>query len=394
MTPERRAGVAPQPGDAAQPGFSTRAIHAGQAPDPTTGAVAVPIYQTSTFVQRGVGDHQGYEYARTGNPTRTAYEAAVASLEGGAWGVAFASGMAAIDTILKLVSAGDHVIVADDVYGGTFRLFDKVLSRFGVAFSFVDLTDPSAVDAAARPTTRFVWIETPTNPMLKIVDIAAVAERAHALGARVVVDNTFASPFLQRPLALGADLVMHSATKYLGGHSDVVGGIVLGDDPALESELRFLQNAAGAVPGPFDCWLILRGVKTLALRMRRHSDSAAWIAAWLDDHPAVAHVIYPGLASHPGHEVASRQMQGGFGGMISFTLQAGGRDAADVVARTKYFKLAESLGGVESLIELPSAMTHLSTADSALAVPAGLIRISVGIEDVADLMADLDQAIG
>ncbi|MEO8082505.1 MAG: cystathionine gamma-synthase [Ardenticatenales bacterium] len=382
MTEERSAG------------FSTRAIHAGQAPDPTTGAVAVPIYQTSTFVQRGVGDHQGYEYARTGNPTRTAYEAAVASLEGGAWGVAFASGMAAIDTILKLVSAGDHVIVADDVYGGTFRLFDKVLSRFGVAFSFVDLTDPAAVDAAARPTTRMVWIETPTNPMLKIVDIAAVAERAHALGARVVVDNTFASPFLQQPLALGADLVMHSATKYLGGHSDVVGGIVLGSDPALESELRFLQNAAGAVPGPFDCFLILRGVKTLALRMRRHSDSAAWIAAWLEDHPAVAHVIYPGLASHPGHAVASRQMQGGFGGMISFTLHAGGRDAADVVARTKYFKLAESLGGVESLIELPSAMTHLSTADSALAVPAGLIRISVGIEDVADLMADLDQAIG
>lgn len=374
-------------------GFGTRAIHAGQAPDPTTGAVTVPIYQTSTFVQRGVGDHQGYEYARTGNPTRTAYETCIASLEGGAWGLAFASGMAAIDTILKLLSAGDHVVVADDVYGGTFRLFDKVLSRFGIAFSFVDLTDPAAFEAALRPTTRIVWIETPTNPMLKIVDIAAVSARAKAAGAWVVVDNTFASPYLQQPLALGADLVMHSATKYLGGHSDVVGGIVVGNDGDIESRLRFLQNAAGAVPGPFDCWLVLRGLKTLALRMRQHCANAQAIAEWLEDQPAVAHVIYPGLPGDAGHAVAARQMRHGFGGMISFTLRPGGRSARDVVARTRYFKLAESLGGVESLIELPSAMTHLSTADSDIAVPVDLIRISVGIEDVADLMADLDQAL-
>ena len=374
-------------------GFGTRAIHAGQAPAPTTGAVTVPIYQTSTFVQRGVGDHQGYEYARTGNPTRTAYETCVASLEGGAWGLAFASGMAAIDTILKLLSAGDHVVVADDVYGGTFRLFDKVLSRFGIAFTFVDLTDPAAFEAALRPTTRIVWIETPTNPMLKIVDIAAVSSRARAAGAWVVVDNTFASPYLQQPLALGADLVMHSATKYLGGHSDVVGGVVVGNDGDIEARLRFLQNAAGAVPGPFDCWLVLRGLKTLALRMRQHCANAQAIAEWLDDQPAVAHVIYPGLPGDAGHAVAARQMRHGFGGMISFTLRPGGRSARDVVARTRYFKLAESLGGVESLIELPSAMTHLSTADSDIAVPVDLIRISVGIEDVADLMADLDQAL-
>lgn len=374
-------------------GFGTRAIHAGQEPDPATGAVAVPIYQTSTFVQRAVGDHQGYEYARTGNPTRTAYEACLASLEGGDWAAAFASGMAAIDTILKLLSAGDHVVVADDVYGGTFRLFDKVLARFGLAFTFVDLADPAALEAALRPTTRLVWVETPTNPMLKIVDIAAVAERAHAAGARVVVDNTFASPYLQQPLALGADLVMHSATKYLGGHSDVVGGIVVGRDRELETRLRFLQNAAGAVPGPLDCWLVLRGVKTLALRMRQHCQSAQRIAEWLDDHPAVAEVIYPGLPAHPGHAVAARQMAGGFGGMISFTLRPGAPAARDVVARTRYFRLAESLGGVESLIELPAAMTHLSTSDSALAVPPGLIRISVGIEDVEDLVADLDRAL-
>ena len=374
-------------------GFGTRAIHAGQAPDPTTGAVTVPIYQTSTFVQRGVGDHQGYEYARTGNPTRTAYETCVASLEGGAWGLAFASGMAAIDTILKLLSAGDHVVVADDVYGGTFRLFDKVLSRFGIAFTFVDLTDPAAFEAALRPTTRIVWIETPTNPMLKIVDIAAVSSRARAAGAWVVVDNTFASPYLQQPLALGADLVMHSATKYLGGHSDVVGGVVVGNDGDIEARLRFLQNAAGAVPGPFDCWLVLRGLKTLALRMRQHCANAQAIGEWLDDQPAVAHVICPGLPGDAGHAVAARQMRHGFGGMISFTLRPGGRSARDVVARTRYFKLAESLGGVESLIELPSAMTHLSTADSDIAVPVDLIRISVGIEDVADLMADLDQAL-
>lgn len=378
-------------------GFGTRAIHAGQEPDPATGAVAVPIYQTSTFVQRAVGDHQGYEYARTGNPTRTAYEACLASLEGGDWAAAFASGMAAIDTILKLLSAGDHVVVADDVYGGTFRLFDKVLARFGLAFTFVDLADPAALEAALRPTTRLVWVETPTNPMLKIVDIAAVAERAHAAGARVVVDNTFASPYLQQPLALGADLVMHSATKYLGGHSDVVGGIVVGRDRELETRLRFLQNAAGAVPGPLDCWLVLRGVKTLALRMRQHCQSAQRIAEWLDDHPAVAEVIYPGLPAHPGHAVAARQMAGGFGGMISFTLRPGAPAARDVVARTRYFRLAESLGGVESLIEHPAIMTHASLpaqVRAELGINDGLVRLSVGIEDVEDLVAELRDALG
>ncbi|MCB0215220.1 MAG: cystathionine gamma-synthase [Caldilineae bacterium] len=374
-------------------GFSTRAIHAGQAPDPSTGAVIVPIYQTSTYAQAEVGQHQGYEYSRTGNPTRTAYEAAMAAVEEGAWGLAFASGMAAIGTILYLLAAGDHVVAADDLYGGTYRLFDKVARRYGIGFDFVDMRDPDRVAAAIRPETRMVWVETPTNPMLKIVDIAAVAERARAAGAITVVDNTFASPFLQQPLTLGADLVMHSATKYIGGHSDIVGGIVVGRDEGLREQLAFLQNAAGAVPGPMDCWLALRGLKTLALRMARHSSSGMAIAEWLEDLPQVEQVIYPGLDSHPGHRVAARQMRGGFGGMVSFTLTGGEEAARRVVARTELFTLAESLGGVESLIELPSAMTHMSVQGSPLAVPPGLVRISVGIEDLDDLMADLDQAL-
>ena len=374
-------------------GFSTRAIHAGQAPDPSTGAVIVPIYQTSTYAQAEVGQHQGYEYSRTGNPTRTAYEAALAAVEEGTWGLAFASGMAAISTILYLLSAGDHVVAADDLYGGTYRLFDKVARRFGIGFDFVDMRDPDRVAAAIRPETRLVWVETPTNPMLKIVDIAAVAERARAAGAITVVDNTFASPFLQQPLSLGADLVMHSATKYIGGHSDIVGGIVVGRDEGLREQLAFLQNAAGAVPGPMDCWLALRGLKTLALRMARHSSSGMAVAEWLEDLPQVEQVIYPGLDSHPGHRVAARQMHGGFGGMVSFTLAGGEEAARRVVAKTELFTLAESLGGVESLIELPSAMTHMSVQGSPLAVPPGLVRISVGIEDLEDLMADLDQAL-
>lgn len=376
------------------PGFATRAIHAGQDPDPATGAVTVPIYQTSTFVQTEVGVHRGYEYARTGNPTRTAYETAVAALEGGAWGLAFASGMGATSTVLYLLSAGDHVVAADDLYGGTFRLFDTVLRRYGIAFSYVDMSDPARVEAALRPDTRLVWIESPTNPLLKIVDIAAVAERAHAAGARVAVDNTFASPYLQQPLDLGADLVVHSATKYLGGHSDVVGGVVVGRDPDLGERLRFLQNAAGIVPGPFDSWLVLRGLKTLALRMRQHAANGLAVAEWLADHPRVERVLYPGLPDHPNHAVAARQMPHGFGGMVSFTVRGGEAVARAVVARTRIFALAESLGGVESLIELPAAMTHASVAGSALAVPPALVRLSVGIEDVADLVADLDQALG
>ncbi len=374
-------------------GFATRAIHAGQAPDPSTGAVIVPIYQNSTYAQEEVGVHKGYEYSRTGNPTRTAYEAAAASVEGGDWGLAFASGMGAISTILYLLRAGDHVVAADDLYGGTYRLFDKVARRFGIAFDFIDMSDPERLVEVLRPETRLVWVETPTNPMLEIVDIAAVARIAQEAGAICAVDNTFASPYLQQPLALGADLVMHSATKYIGGHSDLVGGLVIGRDEELREQLAFLQNAAGIVPGPMDCWLALRGLKTLALRMIRHSTSGMNIAEFLDDHSAVERVIYPGLPDHPGHEVARRQMPSGYGGMVSFTLAGGEEAARRMVSRTRLFTLAESLGGIESLIELPAAMTHMSVADSALAVPPGLVRISVGIEDLEDLMEDLDQAM-
>ena len=375
-------------------GFSTRAIHEGQAPDPTTGAVIVPIYQTSTYAQEAVGEHKGYEYSRTGNPTRTAYETALASLENADWGLAFASGMGATSTLLYLLESGDHVLAADDLYGGTYRLFDKVLRRYGIDFSFVDLSDASVVAAALRPSTRMVWIETPTNPMLKLVDIAAVSAAARAQGCLVVVDNTFASPYLQQPLDLGADLVMHSATKYLGGHSDLVGGVVAGRGEELRARLAFLQNAAGVVPGPMDSWLALRGLKTLALRMERHSQSGLALATWLESHPRVERVIYPGLPSHPSHDLARRQMPRGHGGMVSFVVKGGEAEARRIVAATRLFTLAESLGGVESLIELPAAMTHLSVADSPLAVPPGLVRLSVGIEDLEDLRADLAQALG
>ena len=372
--------------------FDTLAIHAGQQPDPATGAVMTPIYQTSTFVQNGVGHHQGYEYARTGNPTRTALEACLAALEGAAHGLCFASGMAAIDTLLRLVKPGQHVLAGNDVYGGTYRLFQQVLSAYGLQFDFVDMADLAAVQAALKPTTRLVWIETPTNPLLKIFDISALAELAHAIGAQLAVDNTFASPYLQQPLGLGADFVIHSTTKYLGGHSDVVGGALLTNDTPAYEQLKFLQNAIGAVPGPLDCFLILRGVKTLGLRMERHSSNALKIAQFLADHPAVKQVMYPGLEDHPNHLVAKRQMRQ-YGGMISFLPAGGVVTAKRIVEKTQLFSLAESLGGVESLIELPAPMTHSSVANSPLAVDPTLIRLSVGIEDVDDLIEDLRQAL-
>ncbi len=374
--------------------IETLAIHAGQQPDPSTGAVMTPIYQTSTYAQSAVGEHKGYEYSRTGNPTRTALEACLAALEGGRYGLAFASGMAAIDTILRLVAAGEHVLAGNDVYGGTFRLLDKVLKAYGIEYSFVDMTDLNAVKAGLQPNTRLVWLETPTNPRLKIFDIAAIAKIAHANNARTLmgVDNTFATPYLQRPLELGADLVAHSTTKYLGGHSDVVGGAVLLNDTETYARLKFLQNAIGAVPGPMDCFLVLRGVKTLPVRMDRHAENALTIAQFLSDHPAVKEVIYPGLSDHPQYELAQRQMRNG-GGMISFLLHGGLETARKVLARTHLFALAESLGGIESLIQLPSAMTHASTAGSPLEVAPDLIRISVGLENKEDLIDDLRQAL-
>ena len=376
-------------------GFSTNAIHAGQAPDPHTGAVIPPIYQTSTFVQDGVGGVRAgdHEYSRSSNPTRTALAECLAALEGGRHALVFGSGMGASDVLLRvLVKPGDHVVIPHDAYGGTFRLVDKVLARWGVGYTPVDLADIDALQAALRPSTRLVWCETPTNPLLGIADITAVAEVARAAGARLVVDNTFASPYLQNPLALGADVVLHSTTKYLGGHSDVVGGALVTSDDALVEELAFTQNATGSVPGPFDAWLTLRGVKTLALRMERHSDNAERIAELLVAHPAVSRVYYPGLASHPGHEIAAKQMRR-FGGMVSFSVAAGREAALQVCAGTELFTLAESLGGVESLIEHPAAMTHMSVAGSALAVPDDLVRLSVGIEDVDDLVDDLRSAL-
>ena len=377
------------------PGFSTRAIHAGQKPDPTTGAVVVPIYQTSTFAQDAVGQHRGYEYARTGNPTRTALEQCIAALEGGRHGLAFASGMATESTVMQLLKPGDHTIAMDDLYGGTYRLFRRVLEPMGLSFSFVDGTDPKAVAAAMTDRTRLVWIESPTNPLLKLVDIAAVSQLAHAHQALVVVDNTFMSPYFQRPLSLGADIVTHSATKYLGGHSDVIGGALVVDREDLFERLAFLQNAAGGVPGPMDAWLVLRGLKTLAVRMREHDHNARLVAAFLSEHQKVARVFYPGLATHPQHALAQRQMSG-FGGVISFEVKGGLEPARRVVERTQLFTLAESLGGVESLIELPAAMTHASIPQEtrrAHGVADGLVRISVGIEDVADLISDLDRAL-
>lgn len=374
-------------------GFATRAIHAGQDPEPTTGAVAVPIYQTSTFAQQSVGVHKGYEYARTDNPTRTALETALAALDGGAHALAFASGLAAETTVALMLSAGDHMICGDDVYGGTYRLFDKVFARHGLRFDFVDTSDVEQIATAIRPETKLVWLETPTNPLLKLADISAITALARPRGILTLVDNTFASPYFQRPLELGADMSLYSTTKYLGGHSDVVGGAIVVSDDDLYERLKFLQNAAGGVPGPFDSWLVLRGIKTLAVRMRAHESNALALARFLEQHPSVERVIYPGLASHPQHALAKRQMHG-FGGMISIILTGGQEAAHAMVERTRLFTLAESLGGVESLIEAPAAMTHASVAGTPLAVPPGLVRLSVGIEDQDDLLADIDAALG
>jgi len=371
--------------------FETRAVHAGQDPEPAFGAVNVPIYQTSTYAQPEVGKPKRFDYARTGNPTREALETVLASLEGGRHGLCFASGMAAEATLLLTLRPEDHVLLSNDVYGGTYRLLARVLADWGVAYDIVDMTDLAAFGAAVRNETRVVWVETPTNPLLKVIDIPAAAELAHAGGAMCVVDNTFATPYLQRPLELGADVVVHSVTKYLGGHSDLVGGAVVTNDDALAERLAFLQNAVGAVPGPMDCYLALRGVKTLALRMEAHCRGARRIAEFLSQHPRVTTVHFPGVPGHPGFEVAVRQMKD-FGGMVSF--EVGSRvEAVRVVQRTKLFFLAESLGGVESLIEVPAPMTHASVSDSPLAVPDTLIRLSVGIEHPDDLVADLEQAL-
>jgi cystathionine gamma-synthase len=376
-------------------GFATRAIHAGQEPDPTTGAVVPPIYAVSTYKQDGVGGLRGgYEYSRSANPTRTALEECLAALEGGSRGMAFASGLAATDTLLRAIcSPGDHVLIPGDAYGGTYRLFARVHARWGLDYTPVPLGDLDAVRGALRPTTKLIWCETPTNPLLGIADIAALAELAHDAGARLAVDNTFASPYLQQPLALGADIVMHSTTKYLGGHSDVVGGALVVGDAALGEELAYHQNAIGGVAGPFDAWLVLRGIKTLAVRMERHCANAAAVVDLLTSHRNVTHVFYPGLPEHPGHEIAAKQMRD-FGGMISFRVVGGESDALAVCERAKLFTLGESLGGVESLIEHPGRMTHASVAGSALEVPSDLVRLSVGIEDVEDLLADLRRALG
>jgi len=372
--------------------FETAAIHAGQEPDAPYGAVNVPIYQTSTYAQPSVGKPKVFDYARGGNPTREAFQQALAALEGGERCFAFGSGMGAESTLLLSLRPGDHVLLGDDVYGGTYRLLSKVLEPWGLSFSTTDLSDVDAVRGALRPQTRVLWFETPSNPSLKVVDIEAVATAAHEAGARVVVDNTFATPALQRPLELGADAVMHSVTKYIGGHSDLIGGAIVTSDPEWTERLGFLLNAIGAVPGPMDCYLGLRGLKTLALRMQRHSENAAAIADWLSSHPKVRRVYFPGLPTHPGHEIAARQMAD-FGGMVAF--EVGSADEAIAVAeRTELFFLAESLGGVESLIEVPGPMTHASVAGSALEVAPELVRLSVGIEHVDDLIADLDQALG
>lgn len=386
-------------GDKAGAGFAlgTLAIHGGQSPDPTTGAVMPPIYATSTYAQSSPGVHQGFEYSRTHNPTRFAYERCVATLEGGSRGFAFASGMAATSTVLELLDSGSHVIAMDDLYGGSYRLFERVRRRSaGLDFSFVDLTDVAAFEAAIRPDTRMVWIETPTNPMLKIVDIAAVAAIARKRGLWVVVDNTFASPIVQRPLELGAHLVMHSATKYLNGHSDMVGGMVLvGDDAGLADQMAFLQNSIGAVQGPFDSFLALRGLKTLHLRMKAHCDNALALAQWLETHPAIEKVIYPGLPSHPQHVLAARQMQG-FGGIVSIVLKGGFEAAKQFCERTELFTLAESLGGVESLVNHPAVMTHASVPverRERLGISDALVRLSVGVEDIDDLRDELRRAL-
>ncbi len=379
--------------------FETRAIHAGQDPDPATGSVVTPIYATSTYAQRAPGEHLGYEYSRTDNPTRTALQEALASLEGvpersGGGCVATSSGMAATALVGYLMRPGDHVVIPDDAYGGTFRFFARVLAEQGVQWTAADVTDAEAVRAALRPETKVVWVETPTNPLLRIADVAALAGAAHAAGALLVVDNTFATPYLQRPLHMGADLVLHSSTKYLGGHSDVVGGALVTADPELHERLRFLQNAAGPVPGPFDAYLVLRGLKTLAVRMDRHCANAAAIAEFLSGDDRVAEVFYPGLSGHAGHDLAVSQMSGAGGGMVSFRPRRGVEAANAVASRTRLFFLAESLGGVESLIEVPATMTHASVEGTPLEVPADLVRLSVGIEHVDDLLADLSGALG
>ena len=372
--------------------FETLAIHAGQDPDPAYGAAGVPIYQTSTYVQDAVGKPRRWDYARGGNPTRQAFQDALASLEGGRHCLAFASGLGASATLLMTLRPGDHVVLGDDVYGGTHRLITQVLEPWGLEASVCDLSDEASLGDSLRETSRFVWVETPTNPWLRVVDVHAVAAVAHERGARVVVDNTFATPALQRPLGLGADVVVHSVTKYLGGHSDLIGGAIVLDDDGLAERLAFLTNAVGAVPGPMDSFLALRGLKTLAVRMRAHCEGAAAVAAFLAAHPRVTSVQYPGLPEHPGHEVATRQMRGGYGGMVSFTMGSGD-EAIRVAERTRLFWLAESLGGVESLIEVPGPMTHASVAGSPLEVPAELVRLSVGIEHPDDLIADLGRAL-
>jgi cystathionine gamma-lyase len=373
--------------------FETRAIHEGQEPDPATGALTVPIYQTSTYAQEAVGEHKGYDYSRVANPTRTALQLCLASLEGAEHGIAFSSGLGAVTTVMHLISPGERVVCVNDVYGGVYRMFSQVYEPKGYDFEFLTPAEINA-DLASRldERTRIVWLESPTNPLLNVVDIRGAAEVARAVGAIVVVDNTFATPYLQRPLELGADIVVHSTTKYLGGHSDVVGGFAATNDPSVAERLAFLQNSLGAVPGPFDSWLVLRGLKTLAVRMKEHCANARRIAEWLEEHPAVARVHYPGLASHPGHELAARQMDD-FGGMISFELEGSADDALEVVKETSIWQLGESLGGVESLIEHPGLMTHASLAESPFAVPGNLIRLSVGIESVTDLIADLEQAL-
>ena len=376
-------------------GFETLAIHAGQEADPQTGAVVTPIYQVSTYKQDGVGGLRGgYEYSRSANPTRTALEECLAALEGGSRGLAFASGLAAEDTLLRTVlKPGDHIVIPNDAYGGTFRLFAKVLTRWGVEFSVANTQDLSTVREALRPNTRAVWVETPSNPLLGITDLAALAEIAHGAGALLVVDNTFASPYLQQPISLGADVVVHSTTKYMGGHSDVVGGALVAAAAGLGEEIAYHQNAMGAVSGPFDAWLVLRGIKTLGVRMDRHSSNAEKIVELLTRHPKVSQVLYPGLPEHAGHDIAAKQMKA-FGGMVSFRVAGGEQAAVDVCNRAQLFTLGESLGGVESLIEHPGRMTHASVAGSALEVPSDLVRVSVGIESADDLLADLQQALG
>jgi cystathionine gamma-synthase len=384
----------PSAGDIARRGLATRAIHAGYRPDPATGAVNPPIFATSTFAQDGVGGLRGgFDYSRTANPTRVALEAALAAVEEAAFGRAFSSGMAASDCALRAVlQPGDHVVIPNDAYGGTFRLIDKVFTPWGVTYTAVPQSDPAAVRDAITDATKLIWVETPTNPLLMIADIAAIAELADKRSVKVLVDNTFASPVLQRPLTLGADIVLHSTTKYIGGHSDLVGGALLTNDEELDTAFGFLQNSAGAIPGPFDAYLTLRGLKTMVIRMQRHTENATRVAEFLAEHPRVSVALYPGLPGHPGHDVAARQMSG-FGGMVSARLRGGREAALDLCSRTEVFILAESLGGVESLIEHPFAMTHASTAGSLLEVPDDLVRLSVGIEDIADLIGDLEQAL-